>query len=135
MIAWNTDVLGKATILADEKVANTTNLTEAVTRQNGLPEVSAQWVAANIGRFRLIDVRQPHELTTHGKVAQSEDIPMAVFLAEAQSFDRDAPLVVMCQSGGRSGKVVRALEGAGFRSVASLEGGMLGWKATGLPAA
>jgi len=134
MIAWNVDVLGRGTILSDEKAANTANLDEAITRINGLPEVSAQWVAANIGRFRLIDVREPQEIESHGKVAQSENIPMAAFLAQAQSLDRDAPLVVMCASGGRSGRVARALESAGFRAVASLEGGMFGWKATGLAA-
>lgn len=135
MIAWNLEVFGNATILADEKAANTANLVEAVSRTNGLPEVSARWVAANIGRFRLIDVREPNELRTHGKVAQSENIPQRRFLAGAQQLDREAPLVVMCASGGRSGRVVHTLESAGFTSVASLEGGMFGWKATGLPVA
>ena len=93
MIAWNVDVLGKGTILTEEKAANTANLDEAITRINGLPEVAAQWVAANIGRFRLIDVREPHEIESHGKVAQSENIPMATFLEQAQSLDRDAPLL------------------------------------------
>lgn len=134
MIAWNAEVLGKETILTEEKAANTANLDEAITRINGLPEVAAQWVAANIGRFRLIDVREPHELASHGRVAQSENIPMAAFLAQAQSLDRHAPLVIMCASGGRSGRAVRALEAAGFDAVASLEGGMFGWKATGLAA-
>lgn len=135
MIAWNTDVLGHETILADEKAANTANLAEAAYRTNGLPEVSAQWAAANIGRFRLIDVRETHELQSTGKVAQAEHVPMATFLEGAQRLDRDGPLVVMCASGGRSGRVVQALASSGFRAVASLEGGMFGWKATGLPIA
>jgi rhodanese-related sulfurtransferase len=135
MIAWNTDVFGNATILADEKAANTANLTEAANRLNGLPEVSAQWAAANIGRFRLIDVREPRELVEHGKVAQSENIPLTQFMESAQRLDREAPLVIMCASGGRSGRVVRALESAGFRLAASMEGGMFGWKATGLAVA
>ena len=134
MIAWNTEVLGKHTVLSEEKTANTENLCEAVYRTNGLPEVAAHWVAANIGRFRLIDIREANELATHGKVPQAEHIPMSTFMAKAQQLDRAAPLVVMCASGGRSGRVVRALEMAGFTAAASLEGGMFGWKASGLPA-
>ncbi len=133
MIAWNLEVLGNDSILSSEKAANTATLREAVNRQNGLPEVSAQWVAANIGRFRLIDVREAPELASHGKVPQSEHIPLETFMARAQGLDREGPLVVMCASGGRSGRVVRALESAGFQAVASLEGGMMGWKASALP--
>lgn len=133
MLAHNVDVLGKTDILSDEKAANTANLDEAVDRKNGLPEVSARWVAANLGRFRLVDVRQPHELSDHGKVVQAENVPLETFMEGAQALDRDAPIVVMCQSGGRSGRVVRTLESAGFTAAASLEGGMYGWKATGLP--
>jgi rhodanese-related sulfurtransferase len=132
MIAWNTDVFGNEGILREEKVANTANLGEAMYRTNGLPEVSAQWVAANIGRFRLIDVRGAAELTSHGRVAQSEHIPLSQFMEGADKLDRDSPLVIMCASGGRSGRVVRSLESAGFRSAASLEGGMFGWKASAL---
>lgn len=132
MLAWNTDVLGKTDILAHEKAANTTQLHDAIYRTNGLAEVSAQWVASHIGRFRLVDIREAHEVAS-GKVAQSEHIPMGTFMEGANDLDREQPLVVMCASGGRSGRVVRALEAAGFRNVASLEGGMYGWKAYGLP--
>lgn len=133
MLAYNLDVLGKHTIAYDEKELNTTNLREAIHRTNGLPEVSARWVARNVGRFRLVDVREPDELAAHGKVAQAESLPLATFMDRAQGLDRGAPLVVMCASGGRSGRVIRALESAGFGAVASLEGGMFGWKAAGLP--
>lgn len=134
MIAWNLEVLGNTDILSHEKAANTARLAEAIYRTNGLPEVSSRWVSANFGRFRLVDVREPHELAASGRVAQAENVPLAKFMEGAQQLDREAPLVVMCASGGRSGRVVRALESAGFRAVASLEGGILGWKASGLPA-
>lgn len=133
MLAYDTVVLGKDGILAEEKTANTSNLDEAVYNHNGVAEVSATWVAENVGRFRLVDVREPHELDRTGKVPQAEHIPLQTFLAQAQAFDREAPLVVMCASGGRSGRAVAMLQGAGFKSVASLEGGMFGWQAYGLP--
>jgi len=135
MLAYNLEVLGKHTIVADEKAENVHNLGDAIHRTNGLPEVSAQWAIRNIGRYRLVDVREPQELVQYGKVAQAENIPLGTFMQNAQALDRDAPLVVMCMSGGRSGRVVRALESAGFRAVASLEGGMMGWKAADLPVA
>jgi rhodanese-related sulfurtransferase len=135
MIAYNLEVLGNKDILANEKAANTAHLGEAVYRSNGLPEVSANWVAANIGRFRLFDVRGANELASHGRVGQSEHVPMQAFMAQAQTLDREAPVVIMCASGGRSGRVVSALESAGFTAVASMEGGMFGWIASGLPVA
>lgn len=133
MIAWNVDVLGRTDVRENELDANTKNLSEAIYRTNGLPEVSAQWVQHNVGRFRLVDVREPHELTANGRIAWAENIPLQTFMAEANAFDRTAPLVVSCASGGRSGRVVRALEAAGFKNVASMEGGIFGWKAYGLP--
>lgn len=133
MLAWNHDVLHKPAIIEDEKVANTQNLSEAIYTTNGLPEVSSQWVQNNLGRFRLIDVRETGELLQHGRVAQSEHVPLQRFLGNAHELDREAPMVVMCASGGRSGRAVRALQAAGFRAVASMEGGMFGWRAYGLP--
>lgn len=133
MLAWNLDVLGKRTAVDDERIANTVNLAEALDRTNGVPEVSAGWVHSNLGRFRLIDVRSLEELQEFGRVAQAEHIPMADFVAQAEGLNRAAPVVVMCASGGRSGRVVAGLEAMGFGIVASLEGGLFGWRGEGLP--
>ena len=133
MLAHNLVVLGRSGIVEEERAVNTTKLAEASYRTNGVTEVSASWVAQNFGHFKLVDVREAHELKTSGKVAQAEHVPMSRFMHAANELDRDAPIVVMCASGGRSGRVVRALEGAGFRAVASLEGGMFGWKSQALP--
>lgn len=133
MLAWNLDVKGLSDIVTAEKTANTQNLGEAIFGSNGLPEVDCQWVAKNVGRFRLVDVREPEELIMTGRVPQAENIPLQLFMMNANELDRAAPLVVMCASGGRSGRVVRALQSAGFAAVASLEGGMYGWRAARLP--
>ena len=133
MIAWNYAIAGKATIVEDEKTANATNLGDAIYNTNGVPEVSARWTQQNLGRFRLIDVRNPPELSAFGFVPQAENIPLGQFLTAASEFERDQPIVVMCQSGGRSARATLALVGAGFTKVASMEGGMFGWLASGLP--
>ena len=100
-----------------------------------MAEVSAEWVHDNLGRFQLCDVREPHELQSNGAIAQAVNIPMQRFIqgASAGEFERDQPMVIMCQSGGRSGRVTQALVGAGFSNVASMEGGMFGWRARGYP--
>ena len=135
MIAWNTDVWGKKGIAFDEKHANASNLEQATYHTNGVPEVDARWVHDNLGRFRFVDVREPMELRMEGAVAQAENIPLQQFMQRAGQgeFGRDEPMVVMCKSGGRSGRVVHALVSAGFQNVASMEGGMMGWRARGYP--
>lgn len=137
MLAWNSQVWGKHDIHLHEKNANAANLGQAKYHTNGIPEVDAQWVHDNLGRFRLIDVREPRELQSNGAVAQAVNIPLQTFMEQASKgeFDRDLPLVVMCQSGGRSGRVTQALVGAGFTNVASMEGGMFGWRARGFQTA
>lgn len=133
-LAWNLEVLHRHDIHVVEKSANADNLHDAIYRTNGFEEVSPDWVAANIGLFRLIDVRQPEELRgPFGRVLQAENVPLARLGLEAERWDHSAPLVVMCKSGGRSAMGLRALKQAGFTNVASMEGGMMGWAAAGLP--
>jgi rhodanese-related sulfurtransferase len=135
MLAWNARVWDRHDIHIDEQNADATNLKQAVYHTNGIPEVDAEWVRGNLGRFRLIDVREPYELASSGAVAQAVNVPLSDFLQRASNgeWSRDTPLVVMCQSGGRSGRVTHALVGAGFSNVASMEGGMFGWRARGFP--
>jgi len=135
MLAWNAEVLHRENVHADEKVANATNLHDAIFTTNGIPEVSGRWVQGNLGRFRLIDVREAYELSSNGRVLQAENIPLGQITTTAARWDKDAPLVVMCHSGGRSGRAVMALRANGFTNIASMEGGMMGWRAARLPVA
>jgi rhodanese-related sulfurtransferase len=50
-----------------------------------------------------------------------------------EELSKDRPIVLICRSGGRSGKAAMQLAAAGFRRVASLQGGMLKWNAEQLP--
>jgi rhodanese-related sulfurtransferase len=49
------------------------------------------------------------------------------------NFSPDAPLLVGCQSGGRSGRAAQILEAFGFTCVTNVIGGFDGWKPAGLP--
>ena len=96
-----------------------------------VPEVDVDWVRAQGGALRLVDVRRPEELRGElGAMGGAENVPLDRLGAEASRWtDRDAPIVVFCRSGGRSAMAARILEGMGFTKVASMHGGMMAWRA------
>jgi rhodanese-related sulfurtransferase len=84
------------------------------------------------GRYLLVDVREPNEVAV-------EAYPDAV-VVPLQSFDpKDIPdpkkkqVVFACRSGKRSVTASLAAQAAGFVYDKHLAGGMLAWKAAGLP--
>lgn len=94
--------------------------------------------AEALGRLRegavLVDVRESHERAT-GFAEGALGIARAELEADPQSAlpDREAQVLLICQSGGRSLKAAEALVEAGYRRVASVEGGTTRWVAEGLP--
>jgi len=92
----------------------------------GVPEVTAGWVKAHLGEFRVLDVREEDEY--NGPLSHlpgSELVPLGTVEHGVKDWDRKAPVVTVCRSGGRSGRAALALEKMGFERVASLRGGML----------
>lgn len=75
---------------------------------------------------RVLDVREAHELEI-SSLPFAFHIPMGEVPARMGELDPEAPLIVMCRSGGRSMQVARFLEARGFRSVSNLAGGILAW--------
>lgn len=101
----------------------------------GVPEVTCAWVHEHPRAGRVIDVREPHEFDAElGHVAGAELVPLATVQSVAASWDRAAPLVIVCRSGGRSGRAALALLAMGFGKVVSMRGGMLEWNAAHLAA-
>lgn len=101
----------------------------------GYRDVSPRELHAALGKARIIDVREPHEVASSGRIAGAENIPLGTLDQAARGFRRDEPLVLVCRSGARSARASAALAAAGFRAVANLAGGMLAWQAAGLPSA
>lgn len=101
----------------------------------GVPEVSPEWVRqASASGIRFVDVREPDEFVGElGRVPGAELVPLATVGGAAAGWDREAPVVTICRSGGRSGKAALALLAKGFRSVASMRGGMISWNDKRLP--
>lgn len=100
----------------------------------GIPEVTVQWVAEHGKEVRLIDVRETHEYTGDlGHAEGTELVPLDTVAVAAQAWNREQPIVVVCRSGGRSGRAAQTLEAMGFKRVASMAGGMLAWNQLRLP--
>ena len=75
---------------------------------------------------RRIDVREPDEYTGPlGHLPGAELVPLATVEAASTSWPREAPLLLICRSGGRSAKAAQLLAQRGFRHLYNLAGGML----------
>jgi sulfur dioxygenase len=121
---------------ADVAPAEPASWAPIATSSSGIPEVAAEWVAANVGRFRLVDVRETSEWSAElGHIEGAELVPLATVASASASWDRSKPLVTVCRSGGRSGKALVELRERGFTHVASMRGGMTEWNAQRLPVA
>lgn len=92
-----------------------------------VPEVEPEWVSAHRAEVRIIDVRKPEELAAIGLIPDAENVPLDTLAGAAEGWDRMQALVMVCHSGGRSGKAACQLEELGFTRVASMRGGMLRW--------
>jgi rhodanese-related sulfurtransferase len=84
------------------------------------------------GSAILIDVREPHE---HARehIEGAKLVPLSRFQSEDFSGLRDKTAVFHCHSGGRTSANAELLSSKGFRDAYHLSGGIVAWKAAGLP--
>lgn len=84
----------------------------------------------------LVDVREAHERAA-GQAEHALGVAKQTLEADPQAFlpDREAEIVLICQSGARSLRAAQALLDAGYARVASVDGGTGAWIADGLPLA
>ncbi len=82
----------------------------------------------------LIDVREADE-HAQGMIPTTQHIPRGFLEMRIEKAvpNREAPVVVYCQSGTRSVFAARTLVELGYTNVRSLAGGFTGWKTKGLP--
>ncbi len=88
--------------------------------------------ALEAGGCQLIDVREPVE-HAESHVAGAKLIPLGQIESRRDEIDRTRPVFVMCQAGKRGATATEKLRALGFNDVRNLEGGILAWKAAGLP--
>ncbi len=75
--------------------------------------------------LRVIDVREPHELTI-ARLPFAENIPLEQLWSRMDAFDKDTPLVFVCRSGERSRLAAEVFREEGFRAW-NLQGGINAW--------
>ncbi|WOI58156.1 rhodanese-like domain-containing protein [Palleronia sp. LCG004] len=91
----------------------------------------------------ILDVREPAELETNGRVAGAHHIPRGVLETRADAtaptadprltdLPEGARIHVLCASGGRAALAADTLGRMGY-DADLIEGGIGGWKAAGLP--
>jgi rhodanese-related sulfurtransferase len=81
--------------------------------------------------WQLIDVREPYEREA-GRIGGTRHIEMERLASQADSIDRDRPVVFYCRLGNRSGLATQAFRTAGYDAY-SLTGGIQAWVEQGLP--
>lgn len=80
----------------------------------------------------LIDVRTPEEYTQqHIPKAVNIDWRSGEFEQQADTLQKDHPVMVYCYSGHRSAEAAEALRKMGFTQVYELKGGLKGWREAG----
>jgi len=84
--------------------------------------------------FVLLDIRTPAEVEAgHLPGAIMLDDYGDAFREELSRLDRDAPYLIYCRTGNRTGNADRMMEELGFTRVYDLNGGISQWIAQGLP--
>jgi len=98
-----------------------------ITPQNAFSELQN-------GAAILIDVREESEYKLES--IPLNDVfyyPMSGIVEQLQNIPTDKPIIVICNAGIRSSKVVNLLNRNGFKESANLDGGIIMWKTQGLP--
>ncbi|MCM3240170.1 rhodanese-like domain-containing protein [Heyndrickxia oleronia] len=75
--------------------------------------------------LNLIDVREVDEVK-EGKIPGVINIPLGLLEARMHELDKSKEYIMVCRSGGRSGRATQFLESWGYQ-VINMSGGMLEW--------
>lgn len=97
-----------------------------------VPQMDAPTLAQRDGSVTVVDVRGRSEWDA-GHLPGAVHIPLATLANRLDELPRDMPVVMQCQSGGRSSIASALLQAHGFENVVNLRGGIRGWREAGLP--
>jgi rhodanese-related sulfurtransferase len=107
---------------------------KAVPNELGYRDASVTEVVAARGNVRIVDVREPDEYVGElGHLEGAELVPLAAVEQKAADWDKAQEIVLVCRSGGRSGRAAAALARMGFQKVVNMAGGMLAVNEAKLP--
>ena len=80
----------------------------------------------------ILDIREPEEYR-RGHIPRAASLPLRLLPEQWDDLPRDRTILLVCRSGRRSSRALRMLEDAGISNVNALRGGILAWRAAGLP--
>ena len=80
----------------------------------------------------IFDIREPQEYS-RGHIPRAASLPLRELPDRWDDLPRDRTILLVCRSGRRSTRALRMLEDAGISNVHALRGGILAWRAAGLP--
>jgi rhodanese-related sulfurtransferase len=83
------------------------------------------------GVAQVVDVRENYEREA-GRIAETLHIELDRLPTEADTLDRERPVVFYCRTGSRSALAAQAFAAAGFEAH-NLDGGLKAWFKDGLP--
>ena len=87
-----------------------------------------EFAKLNTTEIQLLDVRTPNEVSNGIKGAKVVNIYDEDFAEQVgQMFDKQKPLYIYCNAGGRSIKASSQLVKAGFDEIHNLKGGYAEW--------
>lgn len=101
---------------------------------HAVQELSPEEVAKGMteGRILLVDVREPNE-TAIERYPDAIEVPLSSFDPADIPAPQGRQVVFACRSGKRSVTASLAAQTEGFPYDAHLTGGLIAWKAAGLP--
>lgn len=74
----------------------------------------------------IIDVRETEEVA-EGKIPGAVNIPLGLVEFRMHELEKRKEYIIVCRSGGRSGRAAQLLDSHGFQ-VINMTGGMLSWE-------
>jgi sulfur dioxygenase len=105
-------------------------------RFSGVWEIEPMTLLEHAAALQIVDVREaPEFIDRLGHLPDAKLVPLSQLTNRLGELDPERPVVAVCRSGVRSAQASVLLTKAGFGKVANLAGGMLRWKAEGLPVA
>jgi len=83
----------------------------------------------------LVDIRDDEFVSSTGVVPNAKRVSIKELKDKAGTLakTKEIPLIVLCQTGARSGAAATVLKAAGYTDVFVLDGGLNAWKEAGMP--
>jgi rhodanese-related sulfurtransferase len=96
------------------------------------PDAAVQLI--NRSKAVVVDVCEPDEFAT-GHVVGAKNVPFSELEKKLTTAvkNKGVPVILVCQSGARSGRAVALAKTLGYDQAQSLAGGLAAWKAANLP--